>query len=108
MSRYRAANDLLVDTWIRYQQFATTFEREVDYWAVLKLEDTCRRDPLEGLNIILAILGQDQHPGIVEALRQGPIQDLLAQESPELHRQIEETAQRNTMFAHLLGEARQA
>lgn len=102
VSKYHAANELLVATWIRFQQFGTLFDREGDYWAVMKLEETCRHDPHEALETILEILQRNQSSIVVEALVSGPMQDLLAHHGEAIREHIEQVAGDNPLFASLL------
>lgn len=105
MSRYQAANDVLANTWIMYQRFGSQLERENDYWAVLKLDDLCADDPAAALDAMLAILNHSAEPFVLEALRSGPLQDLLSRHGETLDDALNQAASSSPAFAGLLSTA---
>ena len=102
MSRYQAANDMLANTWILYQRFGSQLERENDYWAVLKLDDLCTNDPTVALDVMLAILNHNAEPFVLEALRGGPLRDLLSRHGKTLDDALDQAAISSPAFAALL------
>ena len=102
MSRYQAANDVLANTWIMYQRFGSQLERENDYWAVLKLDDLCANDPTAALDVMLAILNHNAEPFVLEALRSGPLQDLVSLHGETLHDALNHAASGSSVFTDLL------
>ena len=102
MKKYAAANELLVTTWIRYQQFGALFERESDYWAVVKLDQICKQDLPQAVDIIVTILERVQSLGIIEALANGPLNDLLSHHGETALSQLQQAATGNSKLASLL------
>ena len=102
MSRYQAANDVLANTWILYQRFGSQLERENDYWAVLKLDDLCANDPTAAIDVMLTILNHNAEPFVLEALRSGPLQDLLDRHGDTLRETLNHATSSSCVFADLL------
>jgi len=102
MTRYQEANELLVATWIRYQQFGELFDREGDYWAVIKLNELCEHDAPQAIITIIEILTRNQSDLIVEALTNGPLRDLLAHHGQCAQESLERKAASNPLFGSML------
>ena len=102
MTRYQAVNGLLVETWIRFQKLGKLHAHESDFWAVIRLDEICKADPLEGLNNILAILALDNGPGTIDALADGPMKALMDLPNEALHERIAHEARSNPALSALI------
>ena len=102
MTRYEAANGLLVETWIRFQKLGKLHAHEGDFWAVIRLDEICKADPLQGLSSILAILARDDGPDIIDALADGPMQALAGLRNEALNERIAHEARSNPALSALM------
>ena len=98
----QATVDFLIDTWIRYERLTLRTDRDGDFWAAMKLEELCRSNPDQALDLVIEILNREPTGPIVRALAEGPLEQLLAQHGSRLILRAEEEAERNAVFRRLL------
>ena len=96
-------NQLILESWIRYETEPLRPGRDRDFWAVEKLKDITHRDPDRAYSLILRLLESPKLDKFVEVLAAGAIEDLLTLHGPTVIERVEQEARRNPDFAFALG-----
>ncbi len=99
----QATVDFLIDTWVRYEQLTLRTDRDGDFWAVMKLEELCRFNPDQALDVVIEILNREPTEQIIGSLAKGPLEQLFAQHGSRLMDRAEAEAESNAIFRRLLG-----
>lgn len=78
-------------------------EYKENMWAEFELSKLAQDDPEMCWELILEILQRDQAPKVLQGLAAGALEDLLGTHGPEFIDRVEERAQVDKRFQHLLG-----
>jgi hypothetical protein len=94
----------LIDSWLAmHHAREDSAEYKENMWAEFELSNLAQDDPETCWELILEILRRDQTPKVIQGLAAGALEDLLGAHGPEFIGRVEERAQADKHFQHLLG-----
>lgn len=95
----------LVEAWIAFQEAWSKDSDETDarFWAVEAFNELADSDPEHCWTLILTVLDKKPSDKVIGMLAAGPLEDLLGAHGPRLIERVEEHAQKDPAFRHLLG-----
>jgi uncharacterized protein DUF6869 len=94
----------LISAWLELQRAERdTPPFEALFWAEIELSRLAREEPGRCWKLMLEILKRDQSSHVIESLSSGALEEFLAEHGEEFIDTVEKHAQRDSVFAHLLG-----
>ena len=97
-------DESLISAWLELQRAERdTPAFEALFWAEIELSRLAREDPGRCWKLMLEILQRDQSSRVVESLSSGALEEFLGEHGDEFIETVEKQAQRDSVFAHLLG-----